>query len=81
MVRDVFHACAIHERLAEGQKVERAMSWAEIMAERHKEMKLHEDESNAFVRRVTEQLHEQQSAFEQEFDENEKRIFGLTERK
>lgn len=57
------------------------MSWAEIMAERRKEMKRHEDEANAFMRRVTEQLHEQQSAFEKEFDDNEKRIFGLMERK
>lgn len=57
------------------------MSWAEINEQRQREMREHEEESKAFVRRVTEQLREQQSAFEKEFDENERRIFRLMERK
>jgi hypothetical protein len=50
------------------------MSWAEINEQRQREMREHEEESKAFVRRVTEQLHEQQSAFQKEFDETDKRI-------
>jgi hypothetical protein len=48
------------------------------MADRQQQAREREEEAKAWTKRVTEVLLAQQSSFAKEFDENEKRIFGLT---
>ena len=52
-------------------------TFAEIMTARHEEMKRNEEEARAWSQRVTEQLHNEQSAFLKDFTEAEARILGL----
>lgn len=54
------------------------MSWADIMAERQRQAKECDEEAQRWSREVTEQLNAEQSKFAKDFDDNEKRIFGLT---
>lgn len=53
------------------------MSWTEITAERQRQARAREEEAQLWVRKVTDELRAQQSAFLKDFDEAEKRILGL----
>jgi hypothetical protein len=53
-------------------------TWQEIDAERRRRAKEEQDELLRWSRSVTERLMNEQSSFAREFDENERRIFGLS---
>jgi hypothetical protein len=56
-------------------------TYAHLVEQRQKEARERLTQVQAWAVEVTEQLHNEHSKFMQEFDENEKRIFGLTDAK
>jgi ribonucleotide reductase beta subunit family protein with ferritin-like domain len=57
--------------------VSERITWAQIQALRQEQSRKQEEQAKAWCAEVTEQLVNQQSKFLLEFDENERRIFGL----
>lgn len=53
------------------------ITYAQVTAQRHKEMHEREEQARAWTASVTEQLANEQSKFMKDFDDNEQRIFGL----
>jgi ribosomal protein L9 len=53
------------------------ITYAQLMARRQQEAHEREQQALAWSREVTEQLANEQSQFMRDFDENERRIFGL----
>ena len=53
------------------------ITWAQIMAHRHKEAHEQDRQSKAWAAEVTEQLNNENSKFLEDFDENQQRIFGV----
>lgn len=53
------------------------ITWEQIQAQRQKQAHEREEQFRAWNAKVTEQLASEQSKFLKDFDETEKRIFGL----
>lgn len=53
------------------------MTYAQIIARRQQEAREHEEQAKAWSAEVTRRLANEQSKFMKDFDDNEKRIFGL----
>ena len=53
------------------------ITFAQIMARRQQEAHEREGQAKAWAAEVTEQLANEHSTFLEDFDENEKRLFGL----
>jgi ribosomal protein L9 len=53
------------------------ITFAQIQARRHQEAHEREEQAKAWSAEVTEQLDNERSTFLEDFDENEKRLFGL----
>jgi len=53
------------------------LTWAQIVAQRQKEAHEREEQAKAWAAGVTEELANQRSKFLEEFDENEKQVFGF----
>jgi len=52
-------------------------TFAQIQAERHRQAREDAEQWQRWSQEVTEQLHNERCKFMDEFDENEKRLFGL----
>jgi hypothetical protein len=52
-------------------------TYAQIVEQRQKAVHEHQAQMQRWAVEVTEQLHNERSKFLEEFDENDKRIFGL----
>jgi ribosomal protein L9 len=53
------------------------ITYAQIVAQRQKEAHEREEQARAWAASVTEQLANEQSKFAKDFDEEQRRIFGL----
>lgn len=53
------------------------ITFAQLMARRQQEANEREEQAKAWAAEVTEQLANERSTFLEDFDENEKRLFGL----